>query len=707
MVKCIYSYMIRLGLLFFLMGCHVHESQTKKTESKKKNRLASEKSPYLLQHAQNPVDWFPWGEEALDRAKKEDKPIFLSIGYSTCHWCHVMETESFENEEIAKILNENFIAIKVDREERPDVDSIYMSAVQAMIGHGGWPLSVFLTPDGKPFVGATYIPPKEFKNILEKIAQVWKEDRKRVEKHAADILDHLKAATTIKKGELKLDLELLKSVTEKFSGYYEPLHGGFSHAPKFPRSFVLSFLFREYVRTKDDSILAMCEKTLKNMASGGMYDQLGGGFHRYSTDERWLIPHFEKMLYDNALLAKTYTEAYQITKNDFYKKIATETLDYVLRDMTSPEGGFYSAEDADSERLEGKFYVWDRAEIKKILGDEEGDIFCKFFGVVEGGNFEHGKSALWTRLSLDEFCKENKLEQEKVQKILKTGKEKLFNERKSRVRPHRDDKILTSWNGLMISAFAHGYQVYKDKRYLSAATKSADFILKKLTNNGKLLRTYRDGIAKQEGFLDDYAFLALGLIDLYEASFEIGYLEQAKDLSNKMVQFFYDKEQGSFYNTSADHEKLVLRLKEFEDWAIPSGNSVAALVLFKMAEFTMDTSLRDKALEVFLNPAGEIGKIPTAYPFLMIALDFYLSKPFEIIISAPDKNSALEFASPVHQSFFSNRVIGYADKNSNFSSLFKDKPIVDNKTTVYVCQNNTCQKPINKQDDFLSLIGLK
>ncbi|MCI0496315.1 thioredoxin domain-containing protein, partial [candidate division KSB1 bacterium] len=499
------------------------------TQVKHTNKLIHQTSPYLLQHAHNPVNWYPWGEEALGLVRKLDKPIFLSIGYSACHWCHVMEHESFENEAIAQILNENFISIKVDREERPDIDEIYMTAVQLMTGSGGWPLSVWLTPDLEPFYGGTYFPPEDrwgrsgFKKILLQISQLWQTRRGDVFKTANQLTNSLNQINQVQSGDTQLDHSLWKSAFKSAEQRFDERHGGFGSAPKFPMAMELSFLLRYYFHTGEKRALAMVEKSLQEMANGGIFDHLGGGFHRYSTDERWLVPHFEKMLYDNALLSVTYLEAYQLIKNANYKETAIATLDYVLREMTSPEGGFYSSQDADSEGEEGKFNVWKKNEIEAILGKDESRLFCDIYDVSEQGNWE-GKNIPHLRRSLEGTANEYGLSVSELKDRLANSRQQLFGARSKRVPPATDDKILTDWNGLMISAFCKGYQILGDQKYLIAAQKAVDFLLEKLYIEWRILKTYRNGKSHLNGYLSDYAFLAAALIDLYESNFAWPYL---------------------------------------------------------------------------------------------------------------------------------------------------------------------------------------
>ena len=579
------------------------------------NRLGKEKSPYLLQHKDNPVAWYAWGEEAFEAAKKENKPIFLSIGYSTCHWCHVMEKESFEEQDVAQVLNQNFIAIKVDREERPDVDKIYMDAVVEMTGHGGWPMSMFLTTDLKPFFGGTYWPKTQFLGVLNQIAHIWNTERQKVEGISEQMVQHLKA-------------QVSKAVPQEFSeknlilAYQEALHsfdsiyGGFGHAPKFPPSQKLGLLLRIVRRTQNPKVLEMVEVTLDHMARGGIYDHLGGGFHRYSTDQEWLTPHFEKMLYDNASLSWVYLEAYQLTHNEMYREVAREILDYVLRDMTASEGGFYSAEDADSEGEEGKFYVWSEAELKKTLTEQELAQFTKVYGVTSHGNFEHGTTILNLQ---KEFFWEIKKDP-----LIQAAHQKLFQVRKKRIHPYKDDKILTDWNGLMIASFAKGYQVLRDEKYVKAAQKAASFIEKHLYKNEKLLKRYREGEAHFEGTLDDYSYLIFGLLTLYESDFNMGWFEWAKALQNMQDRLFWDETEGGYFFTVADNPHLIRRSKEYHDEARPNSNAVAVCNLLKLHDMTFEKNYKDKAQKILSITADFSKKHPGAFSQLLIALDYVL-----------------------------------------------------------------------------------
>ncbi|MCJ7541129.1 MAG: thioredoxin domain-containing protein, partial [Desulfobacterales bacterium] len=593
--------------------------QPAKTNKKFHNRLSKETSPYLLQHADNPVDWYPWSDEAFQKAKNENKPVFLSIGYSSCHWCHVMEHESFENEEIAKIMNQYFVCIKVDREQRPDIDDIYMKSVQMMTGSGGWPLSVFLTPDGRPFYGGTYYPPEDhynrpgFKNILNTIAQAWKEEKEKLVSSADKLTGLL--AQNVSSEKTAISEKMLDDTFDFLKGIFDPANGGFGSAPKFPQTDNIIMLLRYYNRSGNADALQMATISLDKMADGGIHDQLGGGFHRYSTDAVWLVPHFEKMLYDQALISKAYLLAYQATGNEKYAKIATNIFDYVLRDMTAPAGGFYSAEDADSAGKEGTFYIWSKKQVENIIGKDNAKIFNSYFGLTEHGNFE-GSNILYISNELN-------LSGDDVQQIISDAKNKLFEVRSKRTRPFRDEKIITAWNGLMISSLAFGGAILDQPKYINAAKRSADFILTNLKKNSRLKRYYIMDQAVDLGVLDDYAFLTMALIDLYQATFEPRWLSDALLLNSQMTELFPDKDSGGFYLTGTDAQKLIARSKPDYDGAIPSGNSIAAFNLLRLAQITMDGKIKEQAqktLEAFSVSLGRPGVLTA----MINAVDFYL-----------------------------------------------------------------------------------
>ncbi len=681
------------------------------------NRLINESSPYLLQHAHNPVQWYPWGPEAFERAKKENKPIFLSIGYSTCHWCHVMESESFENERIAKIMNEHFVSIKVDREQRPDVDHIYMNAVQLMTGSGGWPLSVFLTPDGKPFYGGTYFPPKDmygrpgFDKILLSIAEAWKTRRQELLNSAGnlnEVLANLIGSTE----EAELSPEILKGAFDHFQGIFDSTEGGFGTAPKFPQPTNLSMLLGYWRRTADTQALQMVEKTLDAMAQGGIYDHIGGGFHRYATDARWRVPHFEKMLYDQAMISKVYLQAYQITENQEYAGIVTEIFDYVLRDMTHADGGFYSAQDADSEGKEGTFYLWDSKQLASILDEDEAKLFAAYYGVTKKGNFEDGKNILNITTSTKELAKQFKKDHSTVLNILRSARNKVFDERSKRIRPHRDDKVITAWNGLMISSLAYGGIVLQEERYTDSAVRAAKFILRVLRKNGRLMRYYRDGRTVELAFLDDYAFMIMAFLDLYEATFDAQWLIEAKDLSEEMIELFADNERGGFFFTGKDGEKLITRTKPSSDGAIPSGNAIAALALLKLGRLTMNQHFTEQGSKVLEAFSQQLKQSPAYSSVMLTALNFWLGPTQEIVIAGnPDAPDTKQMLKLLRSKFLPNAVVLFHEENLAGSDIHKIAPfiknqvIIDGKATAYVCENYICNRPVNKINEFDEMLS--
>ena len=675
------------------------------------NKLINETSPYLLQHAHNPVSWYPWGEEALQRARTEDRPILLSIGYSACHWCHVMEHESFENTQIADLMNQHFICIKVDREERPDIDSIYMSAVQMMTGQGGWPLTVFLTPDLKPFYGGTYYPPYDrrgmpgFARVLTALAEAYRDQRQEIAQAGDKLTVELRRSTSFGKSDGMLATDILDQAASQMLQNFDTTNGGFGGAPKFPPSMNLMFLLRQYNRTKSMASLQMVELTLNKMAGGGMYDHLGGGFHRYSVDEHWLVPHFEKMLYDNALLTRIFLYAYQCTKNDHYRLIAEETLEYVIRDMMSPEGGFYSSEDADSEGEEGLFYTWKKSEVVNLLGANDAEIFCEYFDVAENGNFEHGRSILNTPLSLDAFAARKGLKQQELRAVLNRGKKKLFYAREQRVRPGKDQKVLTAWNGLMLTAFAEAANILRRDDYREIAARNASFLLKNMLRDGKLLRTYKDGTAKLNAYAEDYAYLIEGLLALYEATFELSHFQQAIALTETLLSSFGDESGAGFFFTASDHEELIARMKDYFDNAIPSANSVAALVLQKLSLLTGESHYRTPALDIMRMLQEPMGRHPSGFGYLLCALDFYLSQPKEIaIIGSPGSHEAALLINEIYSRYMPNKVVAVAapaDESAMESiGLLRGRRQVNGKATAYVCKEYVCLAPVTTPEEL-------
>ncbi|MEJ2110385.1 MAG: thioredoxin domain-containing protein [Acidobacteriota bacterium] len=672
------------------------------------NALVNETSPYLLQHAHNPVDWYPWGEEALARAREEDKPILLSIGYSACHWCHVMERESFENEEIARLMNENFINIKVDREERPDLDAIYMSVVQMVTGGGGWPMTVFLTPDQSPFFCGTYFPPEAaagrpgFKQVVVEVARAYRERKPDMRANGETIRKELGNLNTLPESRSEIDPSVLDEAVSGIISNYDPRHGGFGQAPKFPPSMTLSFLMRSYVRTGSEELLAIIRNTLIHMACGGIYDQLGGGFHRYSVDSEWLVPHFEKMLYDNALLSRLYIDAHLLTGEGFYRRVAEETLDYVLREMTSREGGFYSSQDADSEGKEGAFFLWSYEQVRAILDDEESDVFCRYFGITREGDFE-GINILNIPRSGDIVAKLCGIEEAQLLEIVRSGKRKLFEAREQRVKPGRDDKILTAWNGLMLRSYAEAASALGREDYRLAAVRNAEFVLSRLRKNGRLLRSYKDDRARFNAYLEDYAYLIDGLLSLYEAVFDSRWVSEAETLADIMVREFWDEDGDGFYFTAKSHEDLIHRPKEFYDHATPSGNSVAACALLKLWKLTGDERWSDYAESIFGRMSGLVRRQPGAFAHLLCGVDFYLGRSQEIaIVGDPEAADAKALLQEVFRGYLPNKVVTCGAGSDVF--LLKDKTIIDGRAAAYVCENFTCKSPVTKPEQLKAML---
>ncbi len=666
------------------------------------NRLIYETSPYLLQHAHNPVDWYPWGTEALNKAHSEDKPIFLSIGYAACHWCHVMEHESFEDQETAALLNENFVCVKVDREERPDLDSIYMSAVVALTGQGGWPMSLFLTPDGVPFYGGTYFPNTRrynmpvFTDVLRGVVDAWKNRRDQIQTSGIKILEAIQPSDLMETLDSPLDTHTLDQAITNIQRSFDWTNGGWGSAPKFPQPMTIEFLIRRYVATYDELLLKMITKTLDKMTRGGMYDQLGGGFHRYSTDQTWLVPHFEKMLYDNAQLARIYLHGWQITQNDFYRRITEQTLDYVVREMTDPQGGFYSTQDADSEGHEGKFYVWTMEEIHAIFGDEA-QIFLDAYGVTERGNFE-GKNILNVARDLDVVTAMHHLPQSEIERRLETARRKLFAVREQRVKPARDDKVLTAWNGLMLAAFAEAARVLKRVDYQAIAERNANFLLGEMReSNGRLRRSWKQGDARLNGYLEDYANLAEGLLMLYETTFDPRWFVAARELADAMLTYFADR-QGGFFDTSDDHETLITRPKDVQDNAVPSGNAMAATVLLKLGAFTGDSRYIDAAQDALQSVRGAMGSAPLGFAQWLVALDFALGKPKEIaIIGAPEEVRSL--LDVVFREYRPSQIVAVAQPGeASPIPLLEGRTQLNGRATAYVCHGFTCQLPVTEPD---------
>ncbi len=684
------------------------------SQQRQSNRLEHETSPYLKQHAHNPVDWHPWGPEALQRATREDRPIFLSIGYSACHWCHVMEQESFEDGETAQLMNEHFVNIKVDREERPDLDQIYMNAVVSLTGHGGWPMSVFLTPDLKPFFGGTYFPPEDrhglpsFKRLLSGLAQAWREQRDAINENADRLTEHLQGLGRIDApadAELNdgLSERLIRSAVAMLERAFDHTYGGFGRAPKFPHSMELQLLLRAWKRFDDAEALHMARLTLDRMALGGLYDHLGGGFHRYSTDARWLAPHFEKMLYDNALLSRAYLEAFQATGEPFYREVVEETLAWVEREMTGPEGPFYSTLDADSEGQEGKFYVWSKAEVEELLGPEAA-VFCDVYDVSADGNWEGGNILNRSRTYAQD-AKMLHLSEEELRRRLGTARGSLLEVRSQRPWPGRDEKVLTSWNGLMIGAFAQAAQVL-DGRYLGPSTRAAEFILRSMrASDGRLYRTTFAGQKpKLNAYLEDYSFLIDALVTLYEAGFELRWLDAALELTGVMVDQFWDEAEGGFFSTGKNHEPLIVRGKEAQDSSIPSGNSMAATALLRLARLTGRSDLEEKGMRTLQLLCGALAQSPAAAGQMLLALDFHLGPVEEFAVVGPSSDADTRQARRLIQGRFQpNKVVAYLDTDlpeaqqaaqGKHVPLLAGKTAVDGRLTTYVCERFTCQAPI-------------
>jgi uncharacterized protein YyaL (SSP411 family) len=660
------------------------------------NHLAQETSPYLLQHVANPVDWYPWSEEALQRAQHEEKPIFLSIGYSACHWCHVMAHESFEDEHIAALLNKHFVNVKVDREERPDLDQIYMTAVQALTGSGGWPMSVFLTPDGHPFYAGTYFPPRprygmpSFTQVLNAIVDAWQDRRRELVSGGQRLVDAIKQQSQVEQGRKgnELNGDTLPSAFRALQQSFDKANGGWGQAPKFPQPMALEFLLRYHHSTGNTSVLEMVTRTLEAMARGGMYDQLGGGFHRYSVDERWLVPHFERMLYDNSQLARVYLHAWQVTGNEFFRTITEEILDYAMREMLDPGGGFYSTQDADSEGEEGKFFVWTPDEIREILGGES-DTFLAAYGVTRHGNFE-GKNIL-------EFVGE--LDQRPA---LAEARRRLFEAREQRVHPGRDEKVLTSWNGLMLAAFAEAARTLNRLDYQQLAERNAEFLLRELRQgNGRLLRSWKDGEAKLNGYLEDHAYLIEGLLELYQTTFDPRWFVAAQELAETMLEHFADS-QGTLYDTSDDHETLITRPRDLQDNATPSGNAMAATTLLKLAGFTHDhryVDIAHGALTQMQSPTGGgmLSQYPLGFGQWLVAFDYALSHPFEIaIVGSPDDEATRALLGVATSGFRPHQVLAYGPAGMAAAAvpLLADRDLVDDKPAAYICRDFVCQVPV-------------
>ncbi|MFX1322223.1 MAG: thioredoxin domain-containing protein [Promethearchaeota archaeon] len=690
-----------------------------------RNHLSNEKSPYLLQHAENPVDWYPWGEEAFQKSKEENKPIFLSIGYSTCHWCHVMAHESFEDDKVAKLMNEVFVSIKVDREERPDIDKIYMTVCQMMTGSGGWPLTIIMTPDKKPFFAGTYFP-KESRfgrigliDLINRIKSLWHHNKNEILDSAERITMSLQNIDQEAPGD-KLNKNILTKAYNQLKISFDDKNGGFNERPKFPTPHNLLFLLRYWKRTGEDKALEMVEKTLQAMRKGGIYDHIGFGIHRYSTDSTWLVPHFEKMLYDQALVAMAYIEAYQATTKSEYKNTAQEIFEYVLRDMTSPEGGFYSAEDADSEGEEGKFYVWTIESIRKVLETEELELAITTFNIKESGNYleestgrRTGQNILHITKSFTEISNELDISEKVLISKIEDIRKKLFKAREMRIHPHKDDKILVDWNGLMIAALAKGAYSFNEKKYLEAAEKATKFIISSMrSSNGRLLHRYREGAGEINAYLTDYAFFIWGLIELYEATFDIFFLKTALELHEIQIKHFWDDNIGGFFFTADDSEKLLTRQKEIYDGAIPSGNSVAMLNLLRLSYFTGEHELEEKADIIGRTFTEKLSNTPVAYTNFMIAADFAVGPTYSLVIAGnTDSNNTNEMISIIRDKYIPNKILMHRkteknppdiDKFSNFVQFFDN---LDGVATAYVCINKTCKPPTHDLKQMIEFLN--
>ena len=684
------------------------------------NRLFLESSPYLLQHAHNPVNWYPWSEEAFNEAKKNNRPVLLSVGYSTCHWCHVMEEESFEDLEIARYMNENYIAIKVDREERPDIDSIYMSAVQIMTGRGGWPMTVWLTHDKKPFYGGTYFPPrtgdrgshKGFLPLLQELKQIYTDKKTEIAKsseHLHEVLQKTLQPSVVPKEAL--DKNVTSLLYQQVKTNWDPVHGGMKGAPKFPSSFPFRILLRSYLKTKDEQILKILDKSLTGMMNGGLQDHVGGGFHRYSTDSQWLVPHFEKMLYDQALLAVIYLEATHLFKKDSYKQTAKNILDYIIRDMQSTEGGFYSATDADSlsdkgHKEEGFYFTWTPEELDKALDKVSAKLVKRYYNVSASGNFE-GRSIFYVHADLSETAKNLNLSPSETEQKLRSAREKLYQVRNKRALPLRDEKILSAWNGLMISAFVTGYFVLNEKKYLEQAEKSAQFVLNNMFKDNQLYRTWKDGKAYIPAYLEDYAFLIAGLLDLFEWTGNINWLKKALELDRILETSFEDKKNGGFFMTADKYEKLLAREKPLYDGAEPSGNAVAALNLLRLAELTGQTSYKQRAEKTLKTVAENLNKNPLSYSEWMVAVDFYHKKNHEVVLVLPDKKDQNKdfLFNEIKNWYLPHKVLTVVQnsKVEEYSDLLKPvsrKKVIDEKATVYICEEGACQLPATELEEL-------
>ena len=679
-----------------------------------RNRLASEKSPYLLQHADNPVDWYPWGEEAFAEAARQDKPIFLSIGYSTCHWCHVMEHESFENAEVARLLNDAFVCVKVDREERPDIDNIYMAVCQMMTGRGGWPLTIIMTPDRRPFFAGTYIPGAAMLGFVPRVKQMWAAERAKLVDESERVTQALAQSTQTALGEA-LGQNELNAAYSQLASRFDAQHGGFGDRPKFPTPHNLLFLLRRWSHKRDAQSLEMVEKTLQGMRNGGMYDHVGFGFHRYSTDNRWFLPHFEKMLYDQAMLAMAYTEAWQATGKDAYRSTTDEIFTYVLRDMTDARGGFYSAEDADSDGEEGKFYLWSETELREVLGDADAAIVSAAWGVVPGGNYaeeasgeKSDRNILYRARSLDESAAALQLSRKELEEKLESFRQRLFDVRESRIHPGKDDKILADWNGLMIAALARAARAFDNPGYAERAAAAARFIMTEMSApDGGLSHRYRAGSADITAMVDDYAFVVWGLLELYETTFEQKYLEAAIRYSEYAHRNFWDDASGGYFFTSINGEALLIRQKEVYDGAVPSGNSVFALNLIRIGRITADPKWEQRARDIGRAFQSQIARGPSAFTLMMSAVDFQIGPSFEVVIAANEPRDAQIMTRALGRAYLPRKVVVFRfdDNIARIAPYTREQKPLDGKPTAYVCRNYACELPTNDPEEMMRLLG--
>ncbi|MDY0409002.1 thioredoxin domain-containing protein [Virgibacillus soli] len=680
-----------------------------------KNKLINEKSPYLLQHAYNPVDWFPWGEEAFAKAKQENKPIFLSIGYSTCHWCHVMAHESFEDEEIANILNEHYVAIKVDREERPDIDSIYMKICQMMAGHGGWPLTIFMTPDKVPFYAGTYFPKESRHGMPGLVEALVKLHKKYVEDpdHISEVTDSVRDAlehTVEEKSNIRLSKDTTVQASEQLRRMFDMKNGGFGGAPKFPQPQNLLFLLQDYQFNNNEASLKMVEHTLQKMARGGIYDHIGFGFARYATDKKWLVPHFEKMLYDNALLLTVYTNCYQVTQNPYYQQISEEIMTFIIREMMGPDGAFYSAIDADSEGVEGKYYVWDDEEIFDLLGEDLGALYADTYGITPHGNFEGKNIPNLIHVDLTSIAKAHSMTIDVVKQKLETARGTLLTAREKRVYPHVDDKILTSWNALMIVGFASAGRIFGNNSYIETAEKAMKFIEEKLFVDNRLMARYRHGEAKFKGYLDDYAFLLWAYVELYQATFSTAYLEKARKLTDQMIALFWDKKNGGFFFSGKDSEQLISSDKEVYDGALPSGNSVAAVMLTKLSYLTGAASYLELTDEMFYTFFHDVNRQASAASFFVQSL-FLAEYPTKEVVVIGSKNDPeyQRILQIIGKHYLPNVTVLAANQDNNLSKVapfVADYQQIGDQTTIYICENFSCQQPTTDVNLALKQLGI-